>query len=318
MGWELITPFLRPIEPFLWDPDVTDILLNGSGRIFVEKAGVLSEAIGVTIPERSLRVAVRNIARTLGDDVGEECPLLDARLPDGSRLAAVLSPCSVDGTTVAIRKFQSKRYDVSELVRVGTLPEPVLAILRTAVAERRNLLIAGGTGAGKTTLLNALAALIADAERIIVIEDTAEIHLDKPNVVRLEARRGQPDLPAVTIRDLVRASLRLRPDRILIGEVRGAEAFDHLQAINTGHAGTLATTHADSARQALSRLATCVMMAGVDIPFYVVREQIGDGLHLIVHLERRSGGRRVTEVLRLHGYHAPENRFELETLYARP
>lgn len=316
-GWELIVPFLRPVEPFLADPEVTDILLKGSGPTFVEKAGLMTEVPGVSIPERSLVVAIRNIARGLGDDVNEECPILDAHLPDGSRLAGVLAPCSLGGTTVAIRKFQNARYSAEELVRVGTLPTAVLALLQAAIHDHRNVLIAGGTGAGKTTLLNALTALIPADERLLIIEDTAEIQVHQPNVVRLEARREQPGLPAVTIRALLKASLRLRPDRILVGEVRGPEAFDLLQALNTGHAGTLATTHADSARLALSRFATCVMTAGVELPYSVVREQIGESLHLVVHLARKAGQRHVTEVVRVSGYDVRENRFELETLYAR-
>jgi pilus assembly protein CpaF len=316
--WARIIPFLRPIEALIRDPEISDILVNGEGAVFFEKHGHLQRLAGVTLREQAIVVAARNIARALGDEVSEETPILDARLPDGSRVAIVLSGVSVGGTAIAIRKFQTQRYNVQELVRVGTLPEPVLEQLTAAIEKRWNILIAGGTGSGKTTLLIALVALIPQDERLIVIEDTSEIHLTQPDVVRLEARREQPTLPAVTIRDLLKAALRLRPDRILLGEVRGAEAFDLLGALNTGHSGTLSTAHADSARQALTRFATCVMMAGVDLPYHVVRAQIGEGLDLIVHLERRPGKRQVTEVLRVHGYDAAQDRFELESLYARP
>jgi pilus assembly protein CpaF len=316
-AWGRIIPFLRPIEPLIRDPEISDILVNGDQAVFFEKGGRLEPFTGITLREPSLQVAARNIARALGDEISEESPMLDSRLPDGSRVAIILSCIAVGGTTLAIRKFQSKRYDVQELVRVGTLPGAVLELLRAAIEKRWNLLIAGGTGAGKTTLLNALAGLIPEEERLIVIEDTSEIQVAKPNVVRLEARREQPNLPAISIRDLLRAALRLRPDRILLGEVRGSEAFDLLQALNTGHSGTLSTTHADSARETLTRFVTCVMMAGVDLPYHVVRAQIGEGLDLVIHLERRPGKRQVTEVLRVHGYNAAQDRYELESVYAR-
>ncbi len=260
MSWEIILPFLRPIAPLLLDPEVSDILVNGSSRVFIERAGQLEEVAGVTLTERSLQVAVRNIARTLGDDISPEQPLLDARLPDGSRVAAVLAPTAVGGTVLAIRKFHALRYGPDELVRCGTLTAEALALLQAAVRRRKNILISGGTGSGKTTLLTALAAFIGDEERVVIIEDTSEIQMEARHVVRLEARRAQNDLPAVTVRDLVRTTLRLRPDRILLGEVRGGEAFDLLQALNTGHSGTLATLHANSASQAIASFTTCVLM----------------------------------------------------------
>lgn len=316
MSWEVIIPFLRPIEPLLRDPEITDVLVNGSGRVFAERTGRMFEVPDVSIAEKSLQVAVRNIARVLGDDISEEVPLLDARLPDGSRVAAVFPPCSVNGTTLAIRKFQSKKYTLHELVRIGTLTPDLARQLREAVESRLNILISGRTGSGKTTLLNALAAAIPDNERLIVIEDTSELQIAQPNLVRLEARRQQTDLPAVTIRDLVKASLRLRPDRILLGEVRGEEAFDLLQTLNTGHSGSLSTVHGNSAREAVSRFTTCVLQSRVEIPYKAVRRQIADSLHLLVHLDRRSGKRQVTEVMAMAGYDTDTDRYELKAVYA--
>ena len=314
-AWGRILPFLRPIEALIRDPDISDIMINGEQAVFFEKDGRIEHASGVTIPERSLQVAARNIARALGDEISEEKPVLDSRLPDGSRVAIVLSPVSVGGTAITIRKFQNKRYNAQELVRIGTLTTEALLELQNAVLGRQNILISGGTGSGKTTLLNALAAFIPDEERIIVIEDTSEIQIDKPHLVRFEERKAQPDWPAVTIRELLRASLRMRPDRILLGEVRGGEAFDFLQALNTGHSGTLSTIHANSAAQSLTRFTTCVMMSGVELPHKAVRSQIGDALHLLVHIERRQGKRYVTEVLRIKGYDPAEDRYDLETVY---
>jgi pilus assembly protein CpaF len=317
-AWARIIPFLRPVEPLIRDPEVSDIMINGEQGVFFEKDGHMEQVSGITLREQSLQAAARNIARALGDEIGEEKPLLDSRLPDGSRVAIVLSPVSVGGTSVTIRKFQNKRYHAEELVRIGTLPPEVLLALKEAVLARQNILIAGGTGSGKTTLLNALAAFIPDSERLIIIEDTSEIQINKPNVVRLEARAEQPGLPAVTIRDLLRATLRLRPDRVLLGEVRGGEAFDLLQALNTGHSGTLSTIHADSGARTLTRLTTCVMMSGIELPHKAVRSNIADAVQLLVHLARRHGRRCITEVLRIKGYDPSEDRYELESVYTKP
>ena len=317
MSFEVILPFLRPIERLIHDEEVSEIMVNGSAAVFVERAGVIEPVPGVQITEKNLQVAARNIARALGDEVSEEKPLLDSRLPDGSRVAVVLPPCSVGGTTLTIRKFHSRLFTADELVRIGTMPQAVLDQARDAILWNDNILISGGTGTGKTTLLNAIAAYIPDDDRLVLIEDTAEMQVDKPNMVRFEARREQPDLSAVTIRDLVRAALRPRPDRIILGEVRGGEAFDLLQALNTGHSGTLSTIHANSAPQALNRLATCVLQSGVELPYSAIRSAIADSIQLVMHIARHDGQRRVNELLRIDGYDHADEAYRLSMLYRR-
>jgi pilus assembly protein CpaF len=312
MSFEVILPFLRPIAHLILDASITEIMVNGSGRIFVEREGRVEAVAGVTVREQNLRIAVRNLARALGDDISEEQPLLDSRLPDGSRVAAALPPVSLGGTTLTIRKFQSRHFTADELVRIGTLTPGELATVRHAIDARDNVLISGGTGTGKTTLLSALTSFLPADDRLVLIEDTAELQLDAPNLVRFEARRQQATLPAVSIRDLVRATLRHRPDRILIGEVRGGEAFDLLQALNTGHSGTLSTIHANSAEQALTRFTTCVLQSGVDLPYPAIRHGIAACVQLLVHLERRHAQRLVTQVVRVRRYDAATDTYDLE------
>jgi pilus assembly protein CpaF len=319
-----ILPFLKPIEDLLGDPTVTEVMVNeGGAHVFVERNGTLQAVPGRTLESRNLSVAIKNIARACGDEISEVQPILDARLEDGSRVAAMFPPCAVAGPALTIRKF-TRRYTLQDLVDVGTLGPDLAGRLTGAVAGQQNILISGGTGTGKTTLLNALAARIPDGDRIVVIEETAEIHLEKPNLVRFEARRaqtplgGEQPLPAVTISDLVRATLRHRPDRILVGEVRGAEAFDLLQALNTGHLGSLSTIHANSADQALARLAHCVLTANVGLPHRSTREAIAFAIHLIVHVARIDGVRRVTEVVRVKGYDVTTDRFVLDSIPVSP
>jgi pilus assembly protein CpaF len=315
MSFEVILPFLRPIERFILDPEISEVMVNASGRVFIERLGKLEEISGVSLDKKHLEVAVKNIARRLGDDISEEKPLLDSRLPDGSRVAAVFAPCSVGGTTLAIRKFHNRWFSVQELVGLNSLTEDAAQLLTTAVGERRTLLISGGTGTGKTTLLNALASSIPDEERIVLIEDTAEIKLEKPDLVRLEARGERRELPAVTIRDLVKVSLRLRPDRILVGEVRGSEAFDLLQALNTGHSGSLSTIHANSAVQALGKLANYVLLAGVELPYAAIQANIAESVDLVVQVARIGGKRHVTEVVLVDGFDHTSGKFALRTVY---
>jgi len=314
MSFEVILPFLRPIAHLIQDPDVSEIMVNGSRRIFVERQGLLEEVQGVSVDERNLKVAVKNIARALGDDVSEENPILDSRLPDGSRVAAIFPPCSVGGTTLTIRKFQTGFFTADELVRIGTMTPEMLTHVRDAIRKNANILISGGTSTGKTTLLNALAAYLPAGDRVVLIEDTAELQVDRPNLVRFEARREQPGLPAVAIRDLLRATLRHRPDRIIVGEVRGGEAYDLLQALNTGHSGSLSTIHANSATQALARFASCVLQSGVELPYQAVRHMIADTVQLVTHISRRSGLRVITEMSAVRRYDADNDRYEMDQL----
>jgi pilus assembly protein CpaF len=313
-----ILPFLRPIEDLLRDPAITELMVNDGGRrVFVERNGGLELLADRSLEPRNLTVAIKNIARACGDEISEAQPILDARLEDGSRVAAMFPPCAVAGPALTIRKF-GRRYTLDDLVENGTLSASLAQRLVDAIKAERNILISGGTGTGKTTLLNALAARIPDDNRIVVIEETAEIHLDKPNLVRFEARRAQiplgheAPLPAVTIADLVRATLRHRPDRIIVGEVRGAEAFDLLQALNTGHLGSLTTIHANSADQALTRLAHCVLTANVGLPHRSIREAIALAIHLVVHIARVNGTRRVTELVSVTGFDTTADRFSLQ------
>jgi pilus assembly protein CpaF len=298
-------------------------MVNAGGRrIFVERDGSVEAVTDRTLEVRNLTVAIKNIARACGDEISDHQPILDARLEDGSRVAAMFPPCSVDGPTLTIRKF-AHRYSLEELVAVGTLTEALGKQLQEDVDARKNILISGGTGTGKTTLLNALAAKIPASDRIVLIEETSEILIDKPNLVRFEARRAQiplgqeTPLPAVSIADLLRATLRHRPDRILVGEVRGPEAFDLLQALNTGHMGSLSTIHANSADQALTRLAHCVLTANVGLPHRSVREAIALAIHLVVHIARVETRRVVTEVARIRGYDVATDRFDLESVLRR-
>jgi pilus assembly protein CpaF len=314
-AFELILPFLRPIEPLILDPEISEIMVNGDRRIFIEKYGRLEAVETGGLSQKSLGVAVRNIARRLGDDISEEKPILDSRLPDGSRVAVVMPPCSLNGIVLTIRKFNPKQFGIEELLSCGTMTEAVAARLKGAILGRQNVLIAGATGCGKTTLLNALSNLIPKHERVLVIEDTAEINIEIPNLVRLEARREQGGFPAVTIRELLRASLRHRPDRILLGEIRGAEAFDLLQLLNTGHSGTISTVHANSAAQALNRFTSCVLQSGIELPYRAIKSNIADTLNVLLHLDRRPGRRFVSEVVEISGYDPDLDRYELTPLF---
>jgi pilus assembly protein CpaF len=301
-GFETILPFLKPIEHLLLDPSISEVMVNGPDHVFIEKDGFVETVAGIHLGDKSLMVAVKNIARRLGDDISESRPILDSRLPDGSRVAAVIPPCSVNGITLTIRKFNARHFGVEELVQAGTLERWLANQLETYVLARKNILIAGSTGSGKTSLLNVLGQFIPSDERILLIEDTSEIHMGQDNLVRFEARQPQNGLPGVTIRDLLKASLRHRPDRLILGEIRGGEAFDLLQLLNTGHSGSLSTVHATSAKQGLARFTSCVLQSGVDLPYRAIKTNVGDAVNVVVHLERRPGRRFVSEVVEIHGY----------------
>jgi len=301
-GFETILPFLKPIEHLILDDAISEVMINGPDRIFIEKAGFIEPVLGIHLGEKSLMVAVKNIARRLGDDISESKPILDSRLPDGSRVAAVIPPCSVNGITLTIRKFNARHFGVEDLVQAGTMERWLANQLEQYVLARKNILIAGSTGSGKTSMLNVLGKFIPSDERVLLIEDTSEIHMGQDNLVRFEARQPQNGLSAVTIRDLLKASLRHRPDRIILGEIRGGEAFDLLQLLNTGHSGSLSTVHATSAKQGLARFTSCVLQSGVDLPYRAIKTNVGDSVNVVVHLERRPGRRFVSEVVEIHGY----------------
>ncbi len=317
MQFETILPFLRPIEHLILDPDISEIMVNAGSRIFIERNGELEAVTGPVLSEQALYAAVKNIARRLGDDISETKPILDSRLPDGSRVAAVIPPCSIDGITLTIRKFNTRNFRIADLIANGTVTKELADLLRNAVIQRKNILVSGGTGAGKTTLLGILADFIPDNDRVLLIEDTAELNVRKDNLVRMEARREQSGVPSVTIRDLLKASLRHRPDRIIVGEIRGGEAFDLLQALNTGHAGSISTLHANSARQALSRFVDCVLQSNIEVPHRAIRSNIASSVDLLVHITRERGKRLVAEVLEITSYSAENDEYRFSPLYER-
>ena len=317
-GFETILPFLKPIEHLILDNSVSEVMINGPDHVFIERDGYVQQVPGISLGDRSLTVAVKNIARRLGDDISELKPILDSRLPDGSRVAAVIPPCSLSGVTLTIRKFNSRHFEIEDLIRTGTLDRGLANRLEDYLLQRRNLLISGGTGSGKTSLLTALGKFIPADERILLIEDTAEIQLGHENLVRFEARREQNGTPAVSIRDLLKAALRHRPDRILLGEVRSGEAFDLLQLLNTGHSGTISTIHASSAKQGLSRFASCVLQSGVELPYRAIKTNIGDSLNVVIQIERRPGRRFISEVLEINSYDPDADLFDFGVVYVAP
>jgi pilus assembly protein CpaF len=289
---------LGPLEALLADPAVEEVMVNGPGCVYVERRGLLEPTDVRFESEEELRNAIERILAPLGRRVDELSPMVDARLADGSRVNVVIPPLAIDGPALSIRRFGASRPGPEELVALGTLSPPQRRLLEAAVASRRSILVSGGTGSGKTTLLNALSSFIVVGERVVTIEDAAELRLQQPHVVRLESRpAGVEGRGEVSIRDLLRNALRMRPDRIVIGEVRGVEALDLLTALNTGHAGALSTVHANSPADALSRLETLALMAGVGLPHAAVAAQVRRGIDLVVHIERHSDGtRRVTEI----------------------
>jgi len=294
---------LGPLEPFVRDPEVTEIMVNGWDSIYVERAGKIYWTGAKFHDDSQLRRTIDKIVGKVGRRIDESSPYADARLPDGSRVNAIIPPLSIDGPALTVRKFSADPYGADDLVSFGTMTPQTVALLDACVRGRLNMLVSGGTGAGKTTTLNVLSSFLPDDERIITIEDAAELRLQQPHVVRLEYRppniegRGE-----VTIRDLVRNALRMRPDRIVVGEVRGGEALDMMQAMNTGHDGSISTIHSNSPRDALARLETMAMMSGMDLGVRAIREQVASALDVIVHQSRmKDGTRRITHVTEIVG-----------------
>jgi pilus assembly protein CpaF len=297
---------LGPLEPLLWDNDITDILVNGHDHVYVEKHGKLHKTEISFHDDHHLMLIIDRIVSQVGRRVDEASPMVDARLPDGSRINAIIPPLALDGPALSIRRFGSHRYDITALVEIGSVTREIVEFLYAAVRARLSLLVCGGTGSGKTTMLNCLSAFVPEDERIVTIEDSAELSLQQPHVVRLETRPANLEGKGeITARDLVRNCLRMRPDRIVVGEVRGAEVLDMLQAMSTGHDGSIATIHANSPRECLGRLEMMMLLAGISIPQRAMRQQIAGAINLVVHVSRLSDGTRklmkISEITGMEG-----------------
>jgi pilus assembly protein CpaF len=294
---------LGPIEPLMQDPSVSDILVNGPQHVYVERRGKLERTKVVFRDDAHLMQVIERIVSAVGRRIDESSPMVDARLADGSRVNAIIPPLALDGPVLSIRRFSADPFKMSDLIELGSVTPAIAEFLRAAVQARLNVLVSGGTGAGKTTLLNVLSNAIPSTERIVTIEDSAELQLQQEHVVRLETRPANIEgAGAVNQRELVRNALRMRPDRIVVGEVRGAEVLDMLQAMNTGHDGSLSTVHANSARDALSRIETMILMSGISLPVRAMRDYIASALDMVVHIARLSDGtRKIVRVCEISG-----------------
>lgn len=292
-----------PLQPLLDDPDITEVMVNGPGKVYVERRGIVTRTNIVFENDDQVLRLIEKIILPLGRRVDADSPMVDARLPDGSRVNAVIPPVSIDGPSITIRKFSKGKLTIEQLIQYGSLTPNMADFIRGCVLGRLNIVISGGTGSGKTTLLNVLSGFIPENERVVTIEDAAELKLLQDHVVRMESKPANSDgRNAVTIRDMVRNALRMRPDRIIVGECRSGEALDMLQAMNTGHDGSLTTLHANTPRDAISRLETMCLMSGMDLPIKVVREQIASAIDLIVQQSRmRDGSRKVTSITEVSG-----------------
>lgn len=316
---ETLLHFFAPIRPFLEDPTVSDIMINGPSQIFVERKGIL-HLTGASFPSReALVAALRNAAQFVGKHADDERPILEGRLPDGSRLEAVLPPAAPDGPIVSIRRFFKETLTVERLIGFGAMTEDAAATLRSFVVAKLNIVIAGGTGSGKTSMLNALSSFIPAAERTVVIEDSRELQLQREHVVHLEARPPDPrGRGAVSIRDLFKATLRLRPDRIVVGEIRSGEALDLIQAMTSGHGGCLTTVHATYPRDTLTRLETMCLMSDVELPLVALRLQLASGVNVLVQVGRQQDGkRRLTHITEVVGFDVPSGHYVLRDLFVR-
>ena len=315
---QTLMTFLDPVRPYLDDPSVAEVMINGPDEVFIERGGKLFRTDARFSSRDALMSAVRNIAQFVGRPVGPFHTILEGRLPDGSRVEAVLPPASPDGPHVAIRRFSKETLTVERLMKFGSFTPEAASLLRTLVLCKQNFIVAGGTGSGKTSLLNALSSFIPEDDRVVVIEDARELQLQQEHVVQLEARpadsrgRGQ-----VTIRDLFKATLRMRPDRVVVGEIRGGEALELIQAMTSGHGGCLSTVHATYPTDTLNRLETMAMMSNVELPLFALRAQISSAIDVVVQTSRlKDGSRCVTHITEVLGAH-PEKGYELRDLYVR-
>jgi pilus assembly protein CpaF len=292
-----------PIQSFLDDPDVSEVMVNGPNKVYIEKKGKLTKTNVIFENNEQVLRIINKIISPLGRRVDSDSPTVDARLPDGSRVNAVIPPVAIDGPSITIRKFNKEKLKVEQLINFGSMSKEMAELLKACVISRLNIIISGGTGSGKTTLLNVLSSFIPEDERIVTVEDAAELQLQQDHVVRLESKPPNADgVGSVTIRDLVKNCLRMRPDRIVVGEVRGGEALDMLQAMNTGHDGSLTTLHANTPRDALSRLETMCLMSGLDLPLKVIRQQIASAIDLIIQQSRlKDGTRKITAITEVAG-----------------
>lgn len=315
---QTVLGFLRPVRAFLDDPTVSEIMINGPFEIWVERGGRLTRTDARFESHEDLRSALCNVAQYVGRPLGAEHPILEARLPDGSRVEAILPPAAPDGPSVSIRRFHNDELSADTLIELGSVTYEAMQLLGALVAAKRNVVVAGGTASGKTSLLNVLSSFIPAGERVVVIEDARELQLRQPHVVHLEAQppdaRGRG---AVTIRSLFRATLRMRPDRIVVGEIRGGEALDLVQAMTSGHGGCLTTVHASHPRDTISRLETMALMSDVELPLFALRAQLGSAIDVIVHTGRQADGARcVTHIAELIGYDDRAG-YELQDLFVR-
>ena len=311
--------FFAPIRPYLDDPTVSEIMINGPDQIYVERGGILALVDARFDGKEALTAAIRNLSQYVGKPVSAARPILEGRMPDGSRLEAILPPIAPDGPHVSIRRFFKEALTVERLVGFDSLTRGAADALHAFVVAKCNILVAGGTGSGKTSMLNALSGFIPDGERVVVIEDSREVQFQKPHVVQLEARpadaRGEG---AITIRDIFRATLRMRPDRVVVGEIRGGEALDIVQAMTSGHGGCMGTLHATYPRDTLTRMETMAMMSDVDMPLAAMRAQIGSGIQIIVQVARlQDGSRKVTHVTEVLGFDIARQAYTLQDLFVR-
>jgi len=316
---ETILTFFAPIRPYLDDPTVSEVMINGPDQIYVERKGVLELVPARFASREALLAAVRNLSQYVGKTVDEERPILEGRFPDGSRVEAVLPPVAPDGPHVAIRRFFKETLTVDRLVGFGSLTEVAAQSLQALVVGKTNIMIAGGTGSGKTSMLNALSGFIPGGERVVVIEDTREVQMQRAHVVQLEARPAdRKGKGAVSIRDLFRATLRMRPDRVIVGEIRGGEALDIIQAMTSGHGGCMGTLHATYPRDTLTRLETMCMMSDIDMPLTAMRAQIGSGVNIIVQVSRlHDGSRRTTHISEVTGFDPVTQKYEVHDIFER-